>query len=285
MSTLRATRRVPTPIGSLHVEIHGHGSPVLCWPSLYCDARTLDPLIDDLAGDHEVIVVDGPGHGGSDPGPASFSLATCADAAIAVLDALGAGRATWVGAAWGGHIGAAVAHRHPHRLTGLVILNAPMAPWSGRRWVMMRAAYALLWLFGPRSFVATMIADAMIARSAGPDRAAMVEAIAAAVHRCDRRGLLVAARSAMFERGDLRPLLPQVRVPTLFFSGAEDTLFPVEEARSQASLLPDCRFVVVEHSSHQSVLEAPRSVLPALRAALCAWSLSDPPGDVRIRSE
>src|SRR5581483_1525791 len=137
------TRRIVTPIGVLHAEVRGSGPAVFCWPSLYCDARTLDPLVLDLARDHRTIVVDGPGHGHSGPGSRSFSLNDCADAAMQVLDAVGAAQVVWLGAAWGGHIGVAAARRHPDRLFGLVVLNAPMRPWRGRRLALMRLTYLL----------------------------------------------------------------------------------------------------------------------------------------------
>jgi len=79
---------VSTPIGRLCVELRGSGPAILCWPSLYCDARTLDPLLEDLERDHRVLVVEGPGHGRSGPSPRRFSLGDCADAAVQVLDAV-----------------------------------------------------------------------------------------------------------------------------------------------------------------------------------------------------
>jgi pimeloyl-ACP methyl ester carboxylesterase len=266
------TLRVTTAIGDLHVERRGAGPAVLCWPSLYCDARTLDPVVEDLARDHEVLVLDGPGHGRSGTPDRSFSLADCADAAILALDALRINRVVWLGAAWGGHVGITAARRFPGRLAGLVVLNAPMAPWRGRRLALMRLTYALLWLFGPRSFVSRLVADKMIAPNAGPDRKALVDIVASSMRRCDTRGLLLAARSAMFDRGDLAPLLRDVHVPVLFVAGSRDTLFSVEEARQQAAMIPECRVLVVEQSSHQSALEAPDQILPAIRDALARWS-------------
>jgi pimeloyl-ACP methyl ester carboxylesterase len=63
-----------------------------------------------------------------------------------------------------------------------------------------------------------------------------------------------------------------VQVPAIFFTGAEDSLLTVREAREQAAAFPRCRFVVVEKSSHQSALEAPSQVLPVVHDALAAWS-------------
>jgi pimeloyl-ACP methyl ester carboxylesterase len=264
--------QIDTKVGSLHVESCGRGPAVLCWPSLYCDARTLDVLVDDLGRDHQVVVIDGPGHGGSGPSPGACSLEHCADAAMQVLDAMGISRVTWIGAAWGGHIGVFAARRHPNRLAGLIVLNAPMAAWRGRRLALMRFTYALLWLFGSRGFVGRLIADKMIAPSADPDRRAMVDVIASALKRCDKAGLLRAAHAAMFERGDPVAALSEVHVPVVFVAGADDALFPVEEARGQAALIPECQFVVIERSAHQSALESPTRVLPLVRAAIRQWN-------------
>jgi len=268
--TTSTTRQLATKVGILHVEERGKGPAVLCWPSLFADARTLDGIAQALADDHRVVVVDGPGHGKSAAPPAPFSLADCADAAMQILDELGIDRATWIGAAWGGHVGVAAALRHPDRLDRLVVLNVPMAPWRGRRLALMRLTQALLGVFGPRSFVARMIADKSIAPNAGPDRAKMADTVEAALRRCDPHGLRIAMASAMFGREDLVPRLGEVTVPTVFFAGADDALFPIEEARAQAGAIPGCRFVVVERSGHYSAIERPDVVLPILREAAIA---------------
>lgn len=278
MGATTECRIVPTMIGPLHVEARGQGDVLLCWPSLYCDARTLDPLVEDLAHDHRVLVVDGPGHGRSGISAAPFSSEEAAHAAVQVLDAMGATRATWIGAAWGGHVGITVARTHAERLAGLIIMNSPLQPWRGRLLVLMRLAHALLWLFGPRSFIAPIIADSMIGRSAGPDRRALVATVVAALRRCNWKGLVLSARSAMFDREDPLPHLAHLRVPAVFFTGAEDALYPVAEARRHAAAFPQCRFVVLEHSSHQSALEVPHQVLPIIREALSEWSQTNARG-------
>ncbi len=262
-------RQIQTRMGPLHVEVRGSGTAVVCWPSLYGDARTLDPIAEELGRDHRVVVIDGPGHGKSPPPAKPPTFVECADAAIEVLTVLGIDRAAWFGPAWGGHVGVVAALRSPARVSGLVILNAPMSVWRGKNRMLMRLSYVLIRMFGPRSFVAPMIAAKMIGRTAR-DRETLVRILTDAMHRCDRRGLVLAVKNAL-QREDLVPSLPAVRVPTLFFTGAEDTLFPVEAARAQAAAIPGARFVVVEHSSHQSALEATTQVLSLVRPALAEW--------------
>lgn len=262
------SRRVSTKVGALHVEEQGSGRVVFLWPSLFADARTVDVLVNDLARDHRVLVVDGPGHGKSESPQQAFTLADCADAAVQVMDDAGVDRVTWIGPAWGGHVGVAAALRHRERLEQLVLLNVPMAPWRGRRRALMRLSQMLLRLFGPRSFVARLIADKSIAKSAGPDREAMVACFEHALHRCDPHGLSVAMSSAMFRREDLVPRLGEIRVPTLFFAGTEDDIFPLDEARAQAAAIKTCRLVAVERSAHHSAIERPDVVLPIVRETL-----------------
>jgi len=278
MTTSRSTaRRVTTKVGALHVEDRGSGSPVVVWSSLFADGRTLDVLTDDLARDHRVLVIDGPGHGKSESPKEHFSLDDCADAAMQIMDDAGVTRATWIGAAWGGHVGTAAALRHRERLDGLVLLNVPMAPWHGRRRALMRLSQILLRVFGPRSFVARIIADKSVANGAGPDRDAIVTSFEHALRRCDRSGLSIALSSAMFRREDLVPRLHAIRVPTIFFAGMEDDIFPLDEARAQADAIPKCRFVAVERSAHHSAAERPNVVLPIIREALSQRERDQPP--------
>jgi 3-oxoadipate enol-lactonase len=269
--TTSKERTIATNVGSLHVEERGRGPAVLCWPSLYADARSLDTVATALAPTHRVLVVDGPGHGKSEAVTRPYSIDDCADAGMEILDALGEKRATWIGSAWGGHVGVAAALRHAHRLDGLVILNSPMTPWRGKRRALMRLSQALLTIFGPRSFVASIIANKTFAPSA-PNRDALVLGARLAIERCDPQGLRAAMRSAMFERQDLVPRLPDVKTPTVFFAGTEDGIFPLDEARAQAALIPGCRFVAVERSAHQSAAERPDVVLPILEEALATWT-------------
>jgi pimeloyl-ACP methyl ester carboxylesterase len=261
---------VKTDLASLYVESTGAGPAILCWPSLFCDGRTMRSQVDALSIDHRVLVVDGPGHGRSGSPRQPFSLEECADAAVRVLDAAGIGRAVFVGSAWGGHVGVVAALRVPDRLRALVVMNAPMKAWSGLVRVKFWTLLQLFRFLGPSDFLVRAVTEAQLCSSvrlAAPERAAT---IANCIRSSERHGFFVAIRSGMLGRQSLVSRLPDVRIPTLFLTGALDELFSVEEARSQAAMIPGSRFGVIAGTAHQSAYEAPELVNPLLRGFLQA---------------
>ena len=226
----------------------------------------MKPLVDDLGRDHQVLLVDGPGHGKSGGTKAAFSIDDCADAGIGVLDALGVRHASWIGAAWGGHVGTAAAIRHPHRIRALVTLNAPMGAWRGRQRALYWSTYWLLRLLGRPRVLARKIASAQLAPARVAERPALLDPIVDCIVGSERGAFLASVRSAMLDRPSLIPRLGAISVPTLFIAGTEDRLFPVGLAREQAGAIPGARFETVPGTAHQSLWESPEQVLPRLRA-------------------
>jgi pimeloyl-ACP methyl ester carboxylesterase len=258
--------RVRSDVGALHVESHGAGPALLCWPSLFCDSRTLRPLVDEFSRDHRLLLVDGPGHGSSGGTGRPFSLEDCADAAMRILDAAGVERAVWLGAAWGGHVGVAAALRYPDRLRALAAMNAPMGPRSVRRRAFLWSTWWLLRLSAGSRVLARKIASAQIAPARLAEQPGLVDPIVDCIVTSERRPFLAAVRSAMLDRPSLVSRLAAIRVPTLFITGSEDGLFTVAEAREQAAAIPGARFEIVTGTAHQSLWEDPGQVVPKLRA-------------------
>ncbi|MDZ7379915.1 MAG: alpha/beta hydrolase [candidate division KSB1 bacterium] len=92
---------VTTSLGPLYVDEVGSGSPVVMWPSLFCDGTSLHPQAEELARDHRVLVIDPPGHGRTPAPPARFRLEATALALSELMDSCGAPSAIIVGNAWG----------------------------------------------------------------------------------------------------------------------------------------------------------------------------------------
>src|SRR4030095_2738923 len=107
-------------------SIEGTGPPAVLWHSLFVDSTSWNRLRSRLASVRTLILVDGPGHGGS-PAPSSFTLQSCAASALEMLDRLGVTESVdWLGNAWGGHVGVVFAATYPNRCRSLLTIASPM---------------------------------------------------------------------------------------------------------------------------------------------------------------
>lgn len=110
------------------------------------------PALAPLAERYRVILFDQRWHGRGIRSE-RFLVDDCADDVIAVLDALGVERAMCAGYSLGGVVSLAAAHRHPDRVSGLVLCSTPyrfQEKWRERAF--HRAFGALADAVGPYSF-------------------------------------------------------------------------------------------------------------------------------------
>ncbi len=256
---------VATSLGPLHVEEMGSGSPVVMWPSLFCDGTSLRPQAEELARDHRVLVLDPPGHGRTPAPPARFRLEATAVALGELMNACRAPSAVIVGNAWGGMVATQLAITQTERVVALVLMNCPFHEWAGIKRLRLRIAHWLFVTLGPRR-TANMIFSSMVApetRAAAPDRYLEVQR---AMRAAERAGFARSAASAMFDRPELGPSLPLVRAPTLVLAGDRDPIYPVDEARAEAALIPGARLEIIEGTAHLSGWEAPERVNALIHA-------------------
>jgi pimeloyl-ACP methyl ester carboxylesterase len=107
----------------------GDGPPLLLlhgWPQHHEIWRNVAAR---LAGDFRLLMPDLRGFGGTAVPAGGIDPAQFAADAVALLDALGIERAGVIGHDWGGFAAYLLGLRHPDRVTGLVVCNAPH-PWA-----------------------------------------------------------------------------------------------------------------------------------------------------------
>ena len=76
-------RSIETSAGRLTVHDLGKGPAAVFWPSLFMDERSWERILPAMTRQRRVVIINGPGHGGSgDPGR-RYSLRGCASAAAA----------------------------------------------------------------------------------------------------------------------------------------------------------------------------------------------------------
>ena len=109
----------------LHYVERGSGPPILLIHGLGAVMQSFaSSLVDDLAKDHRVILIDRPGSGYSTRGPgASASLFAQAKTVAAFIAALGLEKPLIVGHSLGGALALAVAVEHPEAAGALVLIT------------------------------------------------------------------------------------------------------------------------------------------------------------------
>ena len=148
-----------------------------------------------------------------------------------------------------------VIRQAPHRVTRLALLNASARPADDaqlKTWAGMR----------DREF-ATVV-NAFAEANARDGTLERVEAMAHAVGPRGMRRQLAAQAT----RPDSRPALPDIVVPTLVLTGAEDHICPRPLQEELAAGIPGARHAVVEGAGHMAALDRPEDVAAHLKTWL-----------------
>jgi len=222
--------------------------------------RSWVPIAGDLARDHEVVLVDAPGHGGS-----SEVRADLVEGAAMMADA--GGRGGYVGYSMGARFALHVALARPDVVEGLVLLGATPgieddAEREQRR-AQDEARAVALERDGIDAFLSGWLAQPLFAGL--PVDAAGLE---------DRRRNTVtglASSLRMAGTGNQVPRwdeLDSLRMPVLVLAGSEDQKFAAIGQRMADGIGANATFATVPGAGHAAHLEQPRAFLRLLQAWL-----------------
>jgi len=239
------------------------GLPVLMLHGIGSNATGWRYLLDDLGATRRAMAWNAPGYWLSD----GFAIEApriedFADAAAALLTALGVARAHVAGSSFGGLIAAALAARHPARVAGLALLGASAGfrakpPEERARMLTMRAES----IRDGGLALAAGRWQRLVAPDSPPEVVALLQRTLAATHQ---RGMLQAARA--IDAADLiADFAPHIAAPTLVVCGSEDLINPVPVSEAIAAAIPGARLALLPGIGHISKLEAPRALAMLLR--------------------
>ncbi len=115
----------------LRVYSNGTGTPVLMLHDLGTSAATFEHLTTPLVqADRELVAVDLPGSGRSDPIPGS-ELSSYVDHLAMMMPSLGSDPIDLLGHGFGGYLAASLAARHPYMVRRLILCEPTAPPRSG----------------------------------------------------------------------------------------------------------------------------------------------------------
>ena len=220
-------------------------------PGLNCTADLFRPQIEVFSSERDVVVAD------------TFQDDTIEAMAQRALDAAPE-RFALAGLSMGGYVSLAMQRMAPERVTRLALLDTTARPdteeGTARRRVLMDLA---------RNGQFEKVHEALWPRLVHPDRYADKVLEAIVLKMMDDTGVDAFCRQqeAIMARVDSRPLLAQVKCPTLVLVGAQDVITPIDMAEEMVDAIPNASLFIVPETGHLSTIEAPVHV----NAALAKW--------------
>lgn len=252
---------VDTVLGRLRVRTEGDGDAVMFWPSLLMTGDMWSAQAAHFGGRRRVILVDPPGHGGSEKLTRTFSFDECARCVVDILDGLGIASTHFVGNSWGGMIGGTFAATYPDRVGRAVLMNCTASA-AGRR---QQFEYGLLLrvaklIGGIRPPLTRSVLKAFLGPTTFRTRPDVVAFVRDTVQAVDVASCAWAVTSVVPARPDQRALFGRITTPVLVVAGAEDATFPVPETLAMAEAIPGAHSVVLDGVAHLAGLENPQLV-------------------------
>ena len=229
-------RAAETAPGDLPIVIlHGWGAHI----------EAVGTILAALDGASDVIALDLPGFGESDPPDRPWDTDAYARFMIHFLDELGIERAHLIGHSHGGRVSIVLAADEPERVGRLLLVDSagipPKRGWRYRRRVAVAKLGRLIGKVGGPP--GRRLQERMRSRVASRDYLEASEAM---------RGTFRAVVAA-----DLTDRLPRIRTSTLLVWGERDDDTPLWMANRMEDLIPDAGLVVLEGAGHYSYADSP----------------------------
>ena len=238
-------------------DVRGAGPPLVLLAGQANSHRWWDPVRADFLDRHRTIAVDALGTGASAaPRDAEYSTRRFARDVVAVLDALGIGRAHVYGTSMGGKVAQWVAIDHPERVAALVLgCTSPGGPGG-----LVARPEALRGLDGPPDQVRTTLIDLMFTpewtrRHPGPYCVLGDDAMVSHARRGHRRAS---------SEHDAWDHLSSIDAPTLVLHGTGDLFCPSGNAPVLSRRIRGSELVMIDGARHAYFEEFRTTAGPAV---------------------
>jgi pimeloyl-ACP methyl ester carboxylesterase len=256
----------------VHVEQAGTGEPVVLLHGFGASTYSWRKVMPELASRFRVIAIDLNGFGYTErPSDlASYTREGQGRLVLAVLDALGIGRAHIVGHSYGGGITLWLAAYHPERFLSMVLTNSSAPTYSYDRRSRAASFKPLTSLFLRSVVLRPSTVRKSLLRSVHDRSLVTPELVQAYFDRIRVEGVIDAYYGLTIPvRGPIDKVdLAKIEVPALVVWGSDDRIVFLADGRRGTSVLPHSRFVVIPDAGHLPMEEKPaewlRIVMPFL---------------------
>ncbi|WP_353235863.1 3-oxoadipate enol-lactonase [Diaphorobacter ruginosibacter] len=254
--------------GHLRVRVEGpQDAPALVFSnSLGTTLEMWDAQAAKFSRDFRVVRYDTRGHGGSVVSPGAYSFDLLGADVVAILDALGIGRAHFCGISMGGFTGLWLGLNAASRMSSIAVCNSAAKigtadAWNARAALVRDKGEAAMKELA-QSSPSRWFTERFI--QADPQTVARAQSWIAAVNPQGYAGCCDALAGA-----DLRERIAGIGIPTLIVAGSADPVTTVADGQFMQQRIPGARLAEVP-ASHLSNLEAPQAFDDALSQFLRA---------------
>jgi pimeloyl-ACP methyl ester carboxylesterase len=228
------------------------GLPIVFIPGLMCTGRIYQHQVEHLGQKHPVLLAN------------HWSHDTMEGIAKSVLDAAPE-RFALVGTSMGGYAALEILRQAPERVTKLALMSTSAKPDTPERSKGRREQVEAARKTGMRAGTV-----ALYPKLVHPARHEDAPLITTFIEMAEQLGVDAFARQieAIIGRADSRPLLGDIKVPTLVIAGKDDQLITPDNSEEIASGIKGSRLELVEHCGHMGMIEKPESYTRLLEAFL-----------------
>lgn len=228
------------------------GLPIIFIPGLMCTGRIYQHQVEHLGQTHPVLLAN------------HWSHDTMAGVAKSILDAA-PDRFALAGMSMGGYVAFEVLRQAPDRVTKLVLMSTSAKPDTPER------------SKGRREQVDAARKDGIRAGTLGlypklihPARHEDLPLRTTFLEMAEQLGVDAFARQieAIIGRADSRPLLADIKVPTLVIAGKDDQLITPDNSEEIAAGIKGARLETVDNCAHMGMIEKPESYTKLLATFL-----------------
>lgn len=214
-------------------------------------ARVRDALQDN----YTVITIDHRGYGLSEAPGVPDSIEIYASDALAVLDHLGIDQAIIGGMSMGGPITLSMYKTAPERFTGMILIDTTAGAAAPPEAGLWRGVEKVVATDGLDPVITALLPDMLT----GETRL-RYPAVSEYLRKIMQDATVEAGRGgalALAQRPDFTGLLAEIDVPTLIIVGAEDSLYPIQGARSMHEQIANSTLAIIPGGSHATIFEVP----------------------------
>jgi pimeloyl-ACP methyl ester carboxylesterase len=230
--------------------------PVLVLHGWGAHLEAVEPIVAALEGETEVLALDLPGFGESDPPPEAWDGDDYARFVLRFLDHEGVERCHVLGHSNGGRVGICIAADHPERVGRLLLCDsAGLRPKRGARYYSRVAVAKVGRVVGLLGGPGRRLQERMRRRVASTDYIEASEAMRGTFRKLVAR--------------DLSDRMPRIKSPTLLVWGELDDDTPLWMGRRMEELIPGAGLAVLNGAGHYSYADDPVGFARIARLFLC----------------